>query len=64
MFEHSRLRAVICNSRMVAAEILKHFSIASEKIHVIYSGVDLNYFHPGQRIAMRPAMMLAVVRKR
>lgn len=55
MFEHSRLRAVICNSRMVAAEILKHFSIASEKIHVIYSGVDLNYFHPGQRIAMRPA---------
>lgn len=55
MFEHPSLRAVICNSRMVAAEIRRHFSIATEKLHVIYSGVDLDYFHPEHRRAMRAA---------
>lgn len=53
MFEHPGLRAVICNSNMVAAEIRRHFSIAAEKLHVIYNGVDLEYFHPGQRTALR-----------
>ena len=55
MFEHPALRAVICNSQMVATEIRRHFSIAAEKLHVIYSGVDLDYFHPDHRRAMRAA---------
>ncbi len=55
MFEHPRLRAVICNSNMVREEILRRFSIAPAKLHVIYNGVDLEYFHPRRRAALRPA---------
>ena len=47
MFEHPRLRAVICNSRMVRDEILRRFRIGPEKLHVIYNGVDLAFFRPG-----------------
>jgi UDP-glucose:(heptosyl)LPS alpha-1,3-glucosyltransferase len=46
LFASSRLRAVICNSRMVAAEITRHFDTPSGKLHVIYSGVDLERFRP------------------
>ena len=55
MFEHPRLRAVVCNSNMVRDEILRRFRIASGKLHVIYNGVDLEYFHPRQRAALRGA---------
>ena len=53
MFEHPRLRAVICNSGMVREEILRAFRIAPEKLHVIYNGVDLEHFHPRHREALR-----------
>ena len=53
MFEHPRLRAVICNSRMVRDEIRRAFRIAPEKLHVVYSGVDLSYFDLAQRAALR-----------
>jgi len=53
MFEHPRMRAVICNSRMVRDEILAHFGIAPGKLHVIYNGVDTVYYHPAERAAMR-----------
>ena len=46
MFEHPRLRAVICNSRMVSEEIRRSFRIAPEKLHVVYNGVDLRHFNP------------------
>jgi UDP-glucose:(heptosyl)LPS alpha-1,3-glucosyltransferase len=49
MFEHPRLRAVVCNSRMVSDEIRRAFRIAPEKLHVIYSGVDLAHFTPASR---------------
>ena len=49
MFEHPRLRAVICNSKMVRDEILRAFRVAPEKLHVIYNGVDLQHFHPRSR---------------
>jgi UDP-glucose:(heptosyl)LPS alpha-1,3-glucosyltransferase len=55
LFEHSGLRAVICNSNMVAAEIRRHFSIPADRVHVIYNGVDLDHFNPGQRQALRAA---------
>jgi UDP-glucose:(heptosyl)LPS alpha-1,3-glucosyltransferase len=53
LFEHPRLRAVICNSNMVREEIRRGFRIAPEKLHVIYSGVDLEHFHPRERERLR-----------
>jgi UDP-glucose:(heptosyl)LPS alpha-1,3-glucosyltransferase len=53
MFEHPRLRAVICNSCMVKEEIQRAFRVAAEKLHVIYNGVDLAHFHPQHRAALR-----------
>ena len=44
MFAHSNLRAVICNSRMVANEIRAEYGVASEKLHIVYNGVDLHKF--------------------
>jgi UDP-glucose:(heptosyl)LPS alpha-1,3-glucosyltransferase len=55
MFEHPRLRAVICNSRMVRDEIRQSFRIAPEKLHVIYNGIDLEHFHPRLRDSLRGA---------
>lgn len=52
-FGHPRLRAVVCNSEMVRAEIRRRFGVAPEKLHVIYNGVDLDHFHPHQRAALR-----------
>lgn len=49
LFASSRLRAVICNSRMVAAEIRRWFALAEDRLHVIYNGVDLEVFHPRVR---------------
>src|SRR6185436_4869050 len=56
MFEHPRLRAVICNSRMVREEVLRSFRVAPEKLHVIYNGVDLEYFSPAQGAPLRGAV--------
>ena len=55
LFEHPRLRAVICNSRMVSDEIRRGFRIAPEKLHVVYNGVDLEHFHPRKREEWRGA---------
>jgi UDP-glucose:(heptosyl)LPS alpha-1,3-glucosyltransferase len=55
LFEHPRLRAVICNSRMVSDEIRRGFRISPEKLHVVYNGVDLAHFHPGKRDELRGA---------
>ncbi|NNM50614.1 MAG: glycosyltransferase family 4 protein [Pseudomonadales bacterium] len=49
MFTDPRLRAVICNSLMVKREIIKYFQVSPEKLHVIYSGVDTELFHPRQK---------------
>ncbi|MHB8667995.1 MAG: glycosyltransferase family 4 protein [Burkholderiales bacterium] len=46
LFESPRLRAVICNSRMVRAEIQRYFGLPEDRLHVIYSGVDTGAFHP------------------
>jgi UDP-glucose:(heptosyl)LPS alpha-1,3-glucosyltransferase len=49
LFGSPRLRAVICNSRMVKSEIQARFDLAERKLHVIYNGVDLQSFHPRLR---------------
>lgn len=51
MFRHPRLRTVICNSLMVKDDIARRFGVAEEKLQVIYSGVDLDTFHPRLREA-------------
>jgi len=56
LFESPRLRAVICNSRMVKEEIRRHFGVDEDKLHVIYSGVDTAAFHPGLRTQHRQAV--------
>jgi len=56
LFASPRLRAVICNSRMVRGEIRSHFGTPEAKLHVIYNGIDLEAFHPRLREAHRSAM--------
>jgi UDP-glucose:(heptosyl)LPS alpha-1,3-glucosyltransferase len=56
LFASPRLKAVICNSRMVQQEIQRHFGVAEDKLHVIYSGVDLGAFHPGLKNQHRAAV--------
>ncbi|MCE1242921.1 glycosyltransferase family 4 protein [Oryzomicrobium sp.] len=46
LFASPRLKAVICISEMVREEILAHFSIAPDKLHVIYNAVDTERFSP------------------
>lgn len=46
LFTSPRLKAVICNSRMVKEEIRHYFAVPDEKLHVIYNGVDAEAFHP------------------
>lgn len=46
MFEHPKLKAVICNAQMVKNEICESFQIDPSKIHVIYNGVDSETFKP------------------
>jgi UDP-glucose:(heptosyl)LPS alpha-1,3-glucosyltransferase len=53
LFASPRLRAVICNSRMVRDEIQWHFGTPKEKLHVVYNGVDLDAFVPALRLEHR-----------
>ena len=55
MFAHPALRAVICNSRMVRADIERHFRLPPEKLHVLYNGVDLEHFRPAAAARARDA---------
>ncbi|MEW6108844.1 MAG: glycosyltransferase family 4 protein [Nitrospirota bacterium] len=49
-------RFIIANSRMVKNNIMKHYAVPREKISVIYNGVDLNRFHPGNKTICRNSM--------
>ena len=53
--EHARLRAVLCDSKRRRDALRRAFRIAPEKLHVIYNGVDLAYFHPRERERLRGA---------
>jgi hypothetical protein len=46
MFEHPALRAVICNSPMVAIESEALLRRCRNMLPVIYNGVDTAVFHP------------------
>jgi len=53
LFSSPRLRAVICNSTMVRDEIVHHYAVRPEILHVIPNGVDSERFHPGLRATFR-----------
>ncbi|ACS83987.1 glycosyltransferase family 4 protein [Musicola paradisiaca] len=56
MYQHPALKAVICNSRMVADEIRRYFGVPEEKIHLIYNGVNTDSFTPSLRQTHRRAV--------
>ncbi|MDP2834779.1 MAG: glycosyltransferase family 4 protein [Pseudomonadota bacterium] len=56
LFTSPRLRAVICNSRMVRDEIVRHYEVAPSLLHVISNGVDNKLFSPGLRELHRAGM--------
>lgn len=45
-YNSTNLRAVICNSKMVAEELRRYFSLPDTLVHVIYNGVDGTRFRP------------------
>ena len=53
LFQSPRLKAVVCNSHMVKKEIEQWFHTPSDKLHVIYNGVDTELFHPRLRASHR-----------
>lgn len=42
-------RIVVCNSQSGKEELLRYFSLAEERIRVVYNSVDSQRFHPDQR---------------
>lgn len=56
MFSSPRLKAVICNSQMVKAEIMRHFGLPGTRLRVIHNGVDTQRFHPRLRAQHRAAV--------
>ncbi|WP_041640999.1 glycosyltransferase family 4 protein [Magnetococcus marinus] len=46
LFHSPQLKAVVCNSAMVKQELMDHFRLPAQKLHVIYSGIDCARFHP------------------
>jgi len=59
LFESPVLRAVICNSKMVRAEIHERFGVAEDRLPVIYNAVDSDAFSPELR-KHRPAVRNAL----
>ena len=53
MFASPRLRTVICNSRMVRDELVRHYGVREDQLTVVYNGVDLKEFNPGRRDSLR-----------
>lgn len=49
LFTRPRLKAAICNSRMVREEIKHYFGLPDEKLPIIHNGVDIEVFHPRLR---------------
>lgn len=49
MFTDPKLKAVICNSRMVRDEVRRSFALAAEKLHVIYNAIDITHYSPAVR---------------
>jgi UDP-glucose:(heptosyl)LPS alpha-1,3-glucosyltransferase len=55
LFASPQLKAVVCNSRMVRDEIVRHYGVPAERLVVIPNAVDGGQFHPGLRDEFRAA---------
>jgi UDP-glucose:(heptosyl)LPS alpha-1,3-glucosyltransferase len=53
MYLSPRFKAAICISDMVKQDILRHFEVDANKLHVVYSGIDADKFSPQNRAALR-----------
>lgn len=60
VFGSARVRAVICISRMVREEIVRHYGTPETKLPVVYLGVDLDQYHPSQRARLRATQRAAL----
>ena len=60
MFASPRLRAVICNSRMVKEELVSHYALRQDQLTVVYNGVDLEEFSPSRREPWRSTQRQAL----
>ena len=49
MYTSPQLKAVICISQMVKRNVMQHYGVAENKLHVIYGDIDSEKFHPGLR---------------
>jgi UDP-glucose:(heptosyl)LPS alpha-1,3-glucosyltransferase len=56
LFGSPRLKAVICNSEMVRADIAARFGTPADKLVLIRNSVDAASYHPGLRSEMRAAV--------
>lgn len=57
LFASPRLKAVVCNSAMVRDEIVCHYGVEADRLHVIPNGVDSVRFHPGLRAQYRTSLL-------
>jgi UDP-glucose:(heptosyl)LPS alpha-1,3-glucosyltransferase len=44
VFGSPELRAVVCVSELVKRDVLRHFDVPPERVHVVYNGIDLERF--------------------
>lgn len=56
LFRSARLKKIIANSRRGKEEICRHYGVPPEKIEVVYNGVDLESFHPGNATLYRKSL--------
>ena len=56
MYASPQLKAVICISQMVKRNVMRHYGVAEDRLHVIYGEIDSEKFHPGLRAQHRAAL--------
>ena len=56
MYVSPQLKAVICISQMVKRNVMQHYGVAEDKLHVIYGDIDCEKFHPRLRGEHRATM--------
>lgn len=56
IFKGKHYKQITCISEQCREEIIKHYTVSSNDIEVIYNGVDINIFTPQNRIRYRDAV--------
>lgn len=56
MYASPRLKAVICISNMVKQNVMQHYGVPEDRLHVIYGSIDCATFHPGLRDEYRTTL--------